>query len=86
MSVINLVRQLASKIQKIPKKSEKTDILELDEMCINFKKNIWLWTAVSRTTKKLVGFFVGDRSSESFEKLCETFRILILNFMLQINS
>ena len=22
-------------------------------------------------TKKLVGFFVGDRSSESFEKLCE---------------
>ena len=38
MSVINWVRQLASKIQKIPKKSEKTDILELDEMCINFKK------------------------------------------------
>ena len=38
MSVINWVRQLASKIQKIPKKSEKVDILELDEMCINFKK------------------------------------------------
>ena len=33
--------------------------------------NIWLWTAVNRVTKKLVGFFVGDRSSESFEKLCE---------------
>ncbi|MBO6126409.1 MAG: hypothetical protein J6P21_00170, partial [Clostridia bacterium] len=32
MSVINWVRQLASKIQKIPKKSEKVDILELDEM------------------------------------------------------
>ena len=40
-------------------------------MCINFKKNIWLWTAVNRTTKKLVGFFVGDRSSTSFEKLCK---------------
>ena len=53
------------------KKSEKVDILELDEMCINFKKNVWLWTAVNRVTKKLVGFFVGDRSSESFEKLCE---------------
>ena len=38
MSVINLVRQLASKIKKIPKKSEKVDILELDEMYINFKK------------------------------------------------
>ena len=38
MSVINWVRQLASKIQKNPKKSEKVDILKLDEMCINFKK------------------------------------------------
>ncbi len=27
--------------------------------------------AVNRETKELVGFFVGDRSSESFEKLCE---------------
>ena len=26
---------------------------------------------MNRETKKLVGFFVGDRSSESFEKLCE---------------
>ena len=26
---------------------------------------------MNRVTKKLVGFFVGDRSSESFEKLCE---------------
>ena len=40
-------------------------------MCINFKKNIWLWTAVNQVTKRLFGFFVGDRSSESFEKLCE---------------
>ncbi len=37
---------------------------------MNFKK-IWLWTAVNIKTKKLVGFFVGDRSSEGFEKLCE---------------
>ena len=40
MSVINWVRQLASQIQKIPQKNEKVDILELDEMCINFKKGI----------------------------------------------
>ena len=38
MSVINWVRQLASQIKKIPQKNEKVDILELDEMCINFKK------------------------------------------------
>ena len=60
MSVINWVRLLASKIQKNPKKSEKVVILELDEMCVNFKKKIWLWTAVNRVTKKLVGFFVCD--------------------------
>ena len=34
-------------------------------------KHIWLWTAVNRKTKRLVGFHVGDRSSESFENLCE---------------
>ena len=38
MSVINWVRQLDSQIQKIPQKNEKVDILELDEMCIDFKK------------------------------------------------
>ena len=37
-SVINWVRRLASQIQKIPNKNEKVGILELDEMCINFKK------------------------------------------------
>ncbi len=39
-------------------------------MCVNFKK-IWLWTVVNRETKELVGFFVGDRNSESFGRLCE---------------
>ena len=34
-------------------------------------KHIWLWTAVNRKTKRLVGFHVGDRSSKSFENLCE---------------
>ena len=54
-------------------------------MCMSFKK-IWLWTAVNRKTKKLVGFFIGDRSSKSFERLYEnTFRTLRLNFILQIN-
>ena len=34
-------------------------------------KHIWLWTAVNRKTKRLVGFHVGDRSSKSFKNLCE---------------
>ena len=31
-------------------------------------------------TKKLVGFFVGDRSSESFEKLCENISHIDVQF------
>ena len=45
-------------------------VLELDEMFVCSKK-IWLWTAVNRKTKRLVGFYVGDRSSKIFENFCE---------------
>ena len=40
-------------------------------MRVNFKKNLWFWTAVNCVTKRLVVFFVGNRSSKDFEKLCE---------------
>ena len=40
-------------------------------MYINFKKNLWLWIDVNRITKRLVGFFVSDRSPKSFEELRE---------------
>ena len=34
-----------------------------------FKKNIWLWTAVDRDTKRLVGFQIGTRETRYFQKL-----------------
>ena len=34
-----------------------------------FKKNIWLWTAVERDTKRLVGFQIGTRETKYFQKL-----------------
>ena len=41
VSVINWVRKAAKKIRDSELKEDKTtDILELDEMCINFKKNL----------------------------------------------
>ena len=41
VSVINWVRKAAKKIRDSETKEERTtDILELDEMCINFKKNL----------------------------------------------
>jgi len=35
VSVINWVKQLASKFKNIPKRCEKVDVLELDEMCVS---------------------------------------------------
>ena len=42
VSVINWVKQFASKFKNIPKKCEKVDIIELDEMCVSSKKNMAL--------------------------------------------
>ena len=38
VSVINWVKKAGVKLEKVPKKDEKVEDLELDELCINFKK------------------------------------------------
>ena len=38
VSVINWVKKAGAKLEKAPKKEEKIEILELDELCINLKK------------------------------------------------
>ena len=38
VSVINWVKKAGAKLDEIPKKYEKVEVLELDELCINFKK------------------------------------------------
>jgi transposase-like protein len=38
VSVINWVKKTGAKLEKVPKKDEKVDVLELDELCINFLK------------------------------------------------
>jgi len=35
LSVINWVKKFASKIKNIPKRCEKVDVLEFDEMCVS---------------------------------------------------
>lgn len=47
----------------------KYDALELDELCISHKHNVWLWTAVSRYSGHLLAWCVGDRSQKSLERL-----------------
>jgi len=48
------------------------DVLEFDELCSfvgrkNQKR--WVWTALSRRTRQIVGWVVGDRSNETFKRL-----------------
>ena len=38
VSVINWVKKAGAKSDEIPKKDEKVEVLELDELCINSKK------------------------------------------------
>ncbi len=56
-------------------------ILELDEMwTFVFKKDfkMWLWVALSRETRQIVAYFLGDRSESScrqlWEKVPESYR------------
>ena len=38
VSVINWVKKAGAKLDETPKKDEKVEVLELVELCINFKK------------------------------------------------
>ena len=42
----------------------------------NFQKNIWLWTAVNRATKQIVGFQIGTRETKHFQKLSSKIRYI----------
>ncbi len=39
--------------------------------CVLILKNIWLWTAVDRKSKELIGFEIGTRNTRYFEILSE---------------
>ncbi len=41
----------------------------MDELCISWRQNLWLWTAVSRYTGQVLAWFVGSRSWDCLEDL-----------------
>jgi len=48
------------------------DALELDELVIRFRfkrRYRYLWLAISRMTRQVIGFFIGDRSVKSLQSL-----------------
>jgi IS1 family transposase len=34
----------------------------MDELCISKRRNLWLWTAVSRYTGQILAYLIGDRT------------------------
>ena len=51
--------------------AEQDDVLELDEMWSFVQKKMekrWVWTAMCRRTRQIVGYTIGDHN----EKSCQT--------------
>jgi IS1 family transposase len=47
----------------------KQDAVEMDELCISKKRNLWLWTAVSRYSGQILAFVIGDRKWDNLARL-----------------
>ena len=49
VSGINWVKKAGAKLEKLPKKEEKVDVLELDELCMNFIARVipYHWQGIS---------------------------------------
>ncbi len=43
----------------------KADAVEMDELCVSKRRNVWLWTAVSRQTSQILAYRVSDRASDN---------------------
>jgi IS1 family transposase len=37
------------------------DVIEMDEICVRLTPSLWLWTAVSRKVRQVLGFAFGQR-------------------------
>lgn len=60
---------------------EVNDVIEFDELCgfcQNKKNKQWLWAALSRRTRQIVAYVIGDRSEETFKRLI---RKIPLNYL-----
>ena len=47
------------------------DVVEMDELCIGFSPALWLWVAVSRATRLVLGFVIADRTDSAFVRLLD---------------
>jgi IS1 family transposase/transposase-like protein len=73
-TVIRWVKKAGKKILNNKYKYEKPLVGQLDELQTfvgNKKNKIWIWTAVNKAKKGILEWQIGDRSSNTFEKLWE---------------
>ena len=45
----------------------------MDELCISQRRNLWLWTAVSRYTGQILAYILGDRG---WDRVAELYALL----------
>ena len=43
--------------------------MEYDEICVRKSPSLWLWLAISRQTRVVLGFVLADRSEAAFDRL-----------------
>ena len=41
------------------------DVIEMDELCVRLTPSLWLWTAVSRKIRQVLGFAFGQRDRDT---------------------
>jgi IS1 family transposase len=45
------------------------DVVEYDEICLRKSPSLWLWLAISRQTRVVLGFVLSDRGDAAFDRL-----------------
>src|SRR5262245_49375161 len=75
MTVAAIVKKVLTPIGETIRPLSERPILELDELWsfVGQKgKLVWIWVALERQTRRMVGLAFGDRSAESCRKLWES--------------
>jgi insertion element IS1 protein InsB len=70
-TVIRWAKETGKKILKLPKNYNKPLVAQLDKLqtFIGKKNKRWVWTALDKNYSEVLEYVIGDRSSETFEKL-----------------
>lgn len=49
-----------------PLAAPEDDVIEFDELCLRQTPSLWLWVGISRKTRQVLSFVLGERTDETF--------------------